>query len=87
MARKDAIEVEGKVVELAAQHDVSGRVGQWASRPGAYFRENALALHSHLARRQSYARDFTLRFVEGANYFSPKVTTRTMSPRFPFRGL
>src|SRR5437667_264134 len=33
--------------------------------------ENAVALHSDLARRQSYARDFTLRFVEGANYLSP----------------
>src|SRR5439155_21810389 len=29
------------------------------------------------ARRQSCARDFALRFVEGANYISPEVKPRT----------
>src|SRR5213595_1130132 len=38
---------------------------------------NASSFHSDLARSQSYARDFTLRFVERANYLSPKVTTRS----------
>ena len=70
MARKDAIEVEGTVVELLP-NTMFGLAGQWPSCACAYFRENAVALHSDLARRQSYARDFTLRFVERANYLSP----------------
>ena len=37
-----------------------------------------------LARRQSYARDFTLRFVERANYLSPKMTTRRAAVVFDF---
>src|SRR5204863_3852364 len=55
-----------------------------SSRPGAYFRENAPPLHSYLARRQSYARGFTLRFVEGADYVSPKMTTRRCLRVFHF---
>src|SRR5205823_10180586 len=75
MARKDAIEVEGTVVELLPNTmfrvDIPG-----GHRVLAYFRQNASTFHSDLARRQSYARDFTLRFVERANYLSPKMTTR-----------
>jgi len=52
MARKDAIEVEGKVVELL---------------PNTMFR---------VELPKSYARDFALRFVEGANYISPEVNPR-----------
>src|SRR5439155_5927888 len=69
---------------VAAQYHVSGPAAQWSPRPGAYFRENAAALHSDLARRQSYARDFTLRFVERANYLSPKMTTRSQLRVFRF---
>jgi hypothetical protein len=48
------------------------------------FPENATAFYSDLARRQSYARDFTLRFVERANYLSPKMTTRRAAVVFNF---
>jgi hypothetical protein len=44
--------------------------------------ENASAFHSDLARRQTYARGFTLRFVERANYLSPKMTTRRAAAVF-----
>src|SRR5207244_13555233 len=59
-----------------AEHDVPGRTAQRPPSLGSYFRKNAATLHSHLARRQSYARDFALRFVEGANYISPEVSAR-----------
>src|SRR5207302_11401107 len=58
------------------EHDFPGRAAQRPRCPGSYFGKNAAALHSHLARRQSYARDFALRFVEGANYLSPQVDPR-----------
>ncbi len=51
MARKDVIEVEGKVVELSAKYVVSGGVAQRTSDSGACLRENAIAFHSDLARR------------------------------------
>jgi hypothetical protein len=35
--------------------------------------KNAASFHSYLARRQSYARGFPLRFIEGADHISPKV--------------
>ena len=73
MARKDAIEVEGTVVELRPP------------RARAYFGKNALTLHSYLARRQSYARDFPLRFVEGADHFPPEMTARAIGPAFLIR--
>jgi hypothetical protein len=82
MARKDAIEVEGTVVELLPNTMFRVQLAN-GHRVLAHLWENAFALHSDLARRQSYARDFTLRFVEGANYLSPKVTTRRL-PRFHF---
>jgi hypothetical protein len=85
MARKDAIELEGTVVELLP--NTMGRYSGWPSRAGTYFGQNASAFHSHLARRQSYARDFTLRFVERANYLSPKMTTRRAAAVFDFREL
>src|SRR5205823_14124044 len=65
------------------QYQISIPACIWSPCPDPYFRENSAALHSDLARRQSYARDFTLRFVERANYLSPKVTTR--SPLRVFR--
>src|SRR5882757_8359703 len=75
MARKDAIELEGTVVELLPNTmfrvQIPGR-----RRVLAYLRQNASTFHSDLARRQSYATDFTLRFVERANYLSPKMTAR-----------
>ena len=76
---KDAIEVEGKVVELPAEHDVPGRAAQRPSRPRPYLRKNAIALHSHLARRQSYARNVPLRFDERANYLPAEVGKSTKS--------
>ncbi len=83
MARKDAIELEGTVVELLPNTmfrvEIPGR-----RRVLAYLRQNASAFHSHLARRQSYARGFTLRFVERANYLSPKMTTRRAAAVFDF---
>ena len=51
MARKDAIEVEGKVVEAPTEYDVPGRAVQRPPRARAHFRKKAPALHSHLARR------------------------------------
>ena len=76
MARKDAIEVEGTVVELLPNTMFRVARAKRTPCPRAHFGKNALAFHSYLARRQSYARDFTLRFVERANYLSPKMTTR-----------
>jgi large subunit ribosomal protein L36 len=81
MARKDAIEVEGKVVELLPNTMFRVELPN-GHRILAHIRENEAPLHSHLARRQSYARDFPLRFVEGADYISPKVATRTGSVFF-----
>ncbi len=81
MARKDAIEVEGTVVELLP--NTMFRVEIPGCRRVLHtFPQNASALHSDLARRQSYARDFTLRFVERANYLSPKMTTRRAAAVF-----
>jgi hypothetical protein len=84
MARKDAIELEGTVVELLPNTmfrvEIPGR--RWCA--GTYLRQNASAFHSDLARRQSYATDFTLRFVERANYLSPKMTTRRAAAVFDF---
>ncbi len=85
MARKDAIEVEGKVVELLPQYHVSRRVTEWPPGSGPYFGKNAPPLHSYLARRQSYARGFPLRFVEGADHLPPEVTTAEPTPRFSSR--
>src|SRR2546423_14754329 len=83
MARKDAIEVEGTVVEL-----LPNTMFRVALPNGhkllAHFRENAAPLHSHLARRQSYARSFPLRFVEGADHLPPEMT-RGPAPRFSSR--
>ena len=77
MALKDAIELEGTVVELLPNTmfrvEIPGR-----RRVLAYLRQNASAFHSHLARRQSYARGLSLRFVEGADHFPPKVTARIL---------
>ena len=76
MARKDAIEVEGTVVELL---------------PNTMFRVELPNGHRVLAHISGKMRlhfirilpgdkvmleSFTLRFVEGADYFSPEVTTR-----------
>src|SRR5215470_14134399 len=83
MARKDAIEVEGTVVELLPNTMFRVEI-PGPPRAGAYLGQNAPAFHSHLARRQSYARDFTLRFVERANYLSPKMTTRRAAAVFDF---
>ena len=83
MARKDAIELEGTVVELLPTQ-CSGLRFQVAVACWRIFRQNASALHSDLARRQSYARDFILRFVERANYLSPKMTTRRAAAVFDF---
>jgi hypothetical protein len=83
MARKDAIEVNGTVVELLP-NTMFGSTFRWPSRAGTYLRQNASAFHSDLARRQSYARGFTLRFVEKANYLSPKMTTRRAAAVFDF---
>ena len=80
MARKDAIELEGTVVELLPNTMFRSTF----RGAGAHFRQNASAIHSHLARRQSYARGFTLRFVERANYLSPKMTTRHAAAVFDF---
>ena len=83
MARKDAIELEGTVVELLPNTmfrvEIPGR-----RRVLAHISGKASAFHSHLARRQSYATDFTLRFVERANYLSPKMTTRRAAAVFDF---
>src|SRR5437016_547185 len=84
MARKDAIELEGTVVELLPNTMFPGRDSGAPSCAGTYLRQNASAFHSHLARRQSYARSFTLRFVERANYLSPKMTTRRAAAVFDF---
>ena len=84
MARKDAIEVEGTVVELLPNTMFRVDIPGAPSRAGTYLRQNASAFHSDLARRQSYARDFTLRFVERANYLSPKMTTRRAAAVFDF---
>jgi len=84
MARKDAIEVEGTVVELLPNTMFRVEIPGGPSRAGTHFRQNASAFHSDLARRQSYARDFTLRFVERANYLSPKMTTRRAAAVFDF---
>jgi hypothetical protein len=81
MARKHAIEVEGTVVELLSNTMFASTFGR-LSRAGTYLRQNASAFHSHVARRQSYARGFTLRFVERANYLSPKMTTRRAAAVF-----
>jgi len=83
MARKDAIEVEGTGVELHPD-TMFGRDSAWPPRPGACFGRNAPPFHSHLARRQTYARDSTLRFVEKANYLSPEMTTRRAAAVFDF---
>ena len=84
MARKDPIEVEGTVVELLPNTmfrvEIAGNRRVLAHISG----QNPSAPHSHLARRQSYARDFTLRFVERANYLSPKMTTRRAAAVFDF---
>ncbi|MEY2486129.1 MAG: hypothetical protein QOH39_1777 [Verrucomicrobiota bacterium] len=81
MARKDAVEVEGAVVELLPNTmfrvELPMAIASWP-----IFGQNEAALHSYLARRQSYARDFPLRFVEGANHISPKVTARTGAALF-----
>jgi hypothetical protein len=82
MARKDAIEVEGTVVELLPNTMFRVELPNGPRRARAYFGENALTLHSYLARRQSYARDFSLRFVEGADYFPPEMTARAIGPAF-----
>ena len=84
MARKDAIELEGTVVELLPNTMFRVEIQGGPSRSGTYLRQNASALHSYLARRQSYARDFTLRFVERANYLSPKMTARRAAAVFDF---
>jgi hypothetical protein len=84
MARKDAIEVEGTVVELLPNTMFRVELPNGHRVLAPYIRENAAAFHSHLARRQSYARGFSLRFVEGADYFSPKVITRTLLRVFRF---
>jgi hypothetical protein len=82
MARKDAIEVEGTVVELLPNTmfrvELSNGHGVLAHISG----KNALTLHSYLARRQSYARDFSLRFVEGADYFPQEMTALAIGPAF-----
>src|SRR3954471_9269463 len=80
MARKDAIEIEGTGRRVAAQHHVWRRARQWPPCSGTHLRANTTALHSHLARRQSYGRGFSLRFVERANYLSPEMT-RPRPPR------
>src|SRR6478752_2991234 len=56
----------------------------WPSRAATCLSQNPSAFHSDLARRQSYARGFTLRFVERANYLSPKMTTRRAAAVFDF---
>jgi hypothetical protein len=77
MARKDAIEVEGTVVELLPNTMFRVKLPNGgASSPTSREKCGCTSFASYLARRQSYARDFTLRFVEGANHVSPKVTTR-----------
>jgi hypothetical protein len=72
MARKDAIEVEGTVVELLPNTMFRGRDSRWASHAGTHFRQNVSALHSDLARRQSYARDFTLEICRKGELFIAK---------------
>ena len=87
MARKDAIEVEGTVVELL---------------PNTMFRIELANGHRVLAHISGKMRlhfirilpgdkvmleVFSLRFVEGANYLSPKMTTPRPPRGFPFRGL
>jgi|GEM_PF-1078863 hypothetical protein len=83
MARKGAIEVSDTVVELLP--NTMFRVDIWRpSRAATYLSQNASAFHSDVARRQSYARGSTLRFVETANYLSPKMTTRRAAAVFDF---
>ena len=77
MARKDAIEVEGTVVELLPNTMFRVELPNGHRVLAHISGQNAAAFHSHLARRQSYARDFPLRFVEGADYVPPEVTTRS----------
>jgi hypothetical protein len=84
MARKDAIELEGTVVELLPNTMFRVEIPGRRRCAGTYLRQNASAFHSDLARRQSYATDFTLRFVERANYLSPKMTTRRAAAVFDF---
>jgi hypothetical protein len=84
MARQDAIEVEGTVTELLPNTTFRVEIPGPRPRAGTHLRENAPVFHSHLARRQSYARDFTLRFVERANYLSPKMTTGRAAAVFDF---
>jgi Translation initiation factor 1A / IF-1 len=83
MARKDAIEVEGTVVELLPNTMFRVELAN-GHRVLAHISGKMRPLHSDLARRQSYARGFTLRFVERANYVSPKMTTRSWLRVFHF---
>ena len=81
MARKDAIEVEGTVVEFLPNTMFCVELAKWPSRTSAYFRENASEFHSYLARRESYARGFPLRFVEGRTPYRQGATAER-TPRF-----
>ncbi len=88
MARKDAIEVEGTVVELLPNTmfrvklpnghrvlaHISGKMRLHFIRilPG----DKVMLEISPYDLSKGRITFFTLRFVEGANYVSPKVTTR-----------
>ena len=87
MARKDAIEVEGKVVELLPNTMFRVELPNGHRVLAHISGEDAAALHSHLARRQSYARSFTLRFVERADHLPPSVTARSHLRFFLSRGI
>ena len=75
MESKDTVEVDDTVVIW----------GAW--RAATYLSQNASAVHSDVARRQSYARGVTLRFVERANYLSPKMNNPASGRGFRFREL
>ena len=76
MARKDAIEVEGTIVELLPNTMFRVELSNGHRVLAHISGKNAPPLHSYLARRQSYATDISLRFVEGADHVPPEVTTR-----------
>src|SRR5438045_8316072 len=84
MARKDAIEVEGTVAELLPNTMFRVALPNGHKVLAHVSGKNAAPFHSHLARRQSYARGFPLRFVEGADHLPPEMT-RGPAPRFSSR--
>jgi large subunit ribosomal protein L36 len=58
---------------VLAQYHVPRRIDEWTSNPGPYFRKNAFALHSDLARRQSSATDEPLRPDQRPDYVPEEV--------------